>query len=144
MLGWNEGPSLWPVRPCTVHGSQPLFPDSHPLCPTLCAPTQSSLCCQSLPAQFQSCSGGWLTPVKAQLKCPLRGPTPTLYLLLPLLPSHYLHATYFNLQLSEVFACLFTVHCVCQKVNSRRERTLSVCSRLCLQAKGHNRHLGTV
>lgn len=60
------------------------------------------------------------------------------------LPSHCLHATYFNLQLSEVFACLFTVHCVCQKVNSRRERTLSVRSWLCLQATGHNRHLGTV
>ena len=42
------------------------------------------------------------------------------------LPSHHLHATYFNLQLSQVFACLFAVHCVCQKVNSRRERTLSV------------------
>ena len=31
------------------------------------------------------------------------------------LPSHHLHATYFNLQLSQVFACLFAVHCVCQK-----------------------------
>lgn len=109
MLGWNEGPSLWPVRPCTVHGSQPLFPDSHPLCPTLCAHTQSSLCCQSLPAQFQSCSGGWLTPAKAQLKCPLRGPTPSLYLLPPLL-ALTLPACYI-LQSAVIRSICLLVHC---------------------------------
>ena len=92
----------------------------------LSAHTQSSLRCHPLPAQFQSCPGGWLTPVlgaaqMATLRAhPISLPAPA-----STCPhiTFMLHTSTYNYH-KYLPACLLST--VSARKNSRRERTLFV------------------
>lgn len=110
--------SLLPHSPCSPRG--PPFASS--TCPVF-----------SGPGTFQhtgsSTARGWLTLVlQDQLKCHLRGATPSLHLLPPLLAltlSYFLYAMNLGTQLSHVFICLLLTACSAQqKANSRRDSLL--------------------